>query len=159
VCIAIKYAVIREDPAVDPYLDALLARVPREHVISGIGERPAIAHLRGFGLPGFTTGSGCVAPNLSRQLFEQCVAGDWAAAQTIRENFIPLEDLRDLWGPARVLHSATQLAGIATTGPIAPYVSMLDSAQLTRLGPAAQALAAADQASRGSGVSPAFAAR
>jgi dihydrodipicolinate synthase/N-acetylneuraminate lyase len=146
VCVAIKYAVVRDDPRDDAYLEALLARVPREHVISGIGERPAIAHLRRFGLPGFTTGSGCVAPALSRQLFELCGAGDFEAAQAVREQFLPLEDLRDLWGPARVLHSATQLAGIASTGPIAPYVSMLDAAQLTRLGPVAQALAARNEA-------------
>jgi dihydrodipicolinate synthase/N-acetylneuraminate lyase len=149
VCVAIKYAVVRQDPGVDAYLEALLARVPREFVISGIGERPAIAHLRGFRLPGFTTGSGCVAPALSRQLFEHCVAGDWNAAAAVREHFIPLEDLRDLWGPARVLHSATQLAGIASTGPIAPYVSMLDSAQLTRLGPVSQALASRNEAAAG----------
>ena len=146
VCIAIKYAVVRDNPSEDAYLEALLARVPREHVISGIGERPAIAHLRDFRLPGFTTGSGCVAPALSRQLFECGAAGDWSTAQAIRENFIPLEDLRDLWGPARVLHSATQLAGIATTGPIAPYVTMLDSGQLTRLAPVAQSLGAKNEA-------------
>ena len=30
---------------------------------------------------------------------------------------MPLEDLRDAWGPARVLHTRTELAGIAATGP------------------------------------------
>ena len=30
---------------------------------------------------------------------------------------MPLEDLRDAWGPARVLHHATELAGVARTGP------------------------------------------
>jgi len=44
----------------------------------------------------------------------------------LRSRFIPLEDLRDGWGPARVLHHATEAAGIARTGPIVPYVSALE---------------------------------
>ena len=40
VCVSIKYAVVRKDPAVDPYLTALLERVDRSRIISGIGERP-----------------------------------------------------------------------------------------------------------------------
>jgi len=39
ICIAIKYAVVRSDPARDSYLEALLARIDRRFVISGIGER------------------------------------------------------------------------------------------------------------------------
>jgi hypothetical protein len=54
---------------------------------------------------------------------------------------MPLEDLRDAWGPARVLHHATELAGIASTGPIPPFVSPLSAAELTRLAPVARALA------------------
>ena len=72
VAIAIKYAVVGPDPAVDPYLEALLARVDRKFVISGIGERPAVVHLEQWGLPGFTTGSGCVAPALSQSVFDAC---------------------------------------------------------------------------------------
>ena len=34
------------------YLEALLERVDRRFVISGMGERPAVAHLKGFDLPG-----------------------------------------------------------------------------------------------------------
>ena len=37
------------DPSDDPYLDGLLERVDRRRVISGMGERPAVAHLRDFG--------------------------------------------------------------------------------------------------------------
>ena len=53
---------------------------------------------------------------------------------------MPLEDLRDAWGPARVLHHATELAGIASTGPIPPYVSALDADQLEQLAPVARGL-------------------
>src|SRR5258705_6012515 len=140
VCIGIKYAVVREDPVHDAYLEGLLARVDRSSVISGIGERPAIVHLRDWKLPGFTTGSGCVAPRLSQILFEACGDEDFATAANLRTRFIPLEDLRDGWGPARVLHQATELAGIAQTGTISPYVSALSENQLAELNPVVRAL-------------------
>ena len=62
---------------------ALLERVDRRFVISGMGERPAVAHLKGFDLPGFTTGSGCLAPALSQGLYEACVAKDWTTAEEL----------------------------------------------------------------------------
>jgi len=137
VCIGIKYAVVRDDPSHDSYLEALLARVDRKHVVSGIGERPAVVHVRDWKLQGFTTGSGCIAPRLSQQLFERLNTNDYAKAEEIREKFLPLEDLRDMWGPARVLHHATELAGIAQTGSITPYVSALTAEQSTALAPVA----------------------
>ena len=57
---------------------------------------------------------------------------------------MPLEDLRDAWGPARVLHHATELCGIASTGPIPPFVSALDDDQLQQLAPIARALGEGD---------------
>ena len=41
---------------------------------------------------------------------------------------------------ARVLHHATELSGVAPTGPIPPYVSALDDDQLRQLEPVACAL-------------------
>jgi len=141
-CIGIKYAVVRDDPAHDPYLESLLTRVDRKYIISGIGERPAIIHLRDWRLTGFTTGSGCIAPSLSQQLFERLTVADYETAAHLRTKFIPLEDLRDEWGPARVLHHATELAGIAKTGPIPPYVSALSSAQVEMVRTVARELCA-----------------
>jgi len=140
VAVAIKYAVVLDDPSQDPYLDGLLRRVDRSRVVTGMGERPAIVHLRDFGLNGMTTGSGCIAPRKCQAFFDAARAGDWTRAESLRALFMPLEDLRDAWGPARVLHHAAELAGIATTGPIPPYVSALDAAQIARLGPVARAL-------------------
>lgn len=140
VCVAIKYAVVRTDPAHDQYLDELIKRVDRRKVISGIGERPAVIHLRQWGLPGFTTGSGCLAPALSAAVFSACCAADYAEADRIRSRFLDVEDLRDAWGPARVLHHALELAGIARTGPIPPFVSELSPEQKTRLAPVVQEL-------------------
>jgi dihydrodipicolinate synthase/N-acetylneuraminate lyase len=146
ICIGIKYAVVRKDPKVDPYLKALLERVDRAKVISGIGERPAIVHLRDWGLPGFTTGSGCVAPSQSMAILQACQLGDFAVAEQLRNQFLPLEDLRDLWGPARVLHHAVELAGVAKTGAIPPFVSSLSAEQQKRIQPIAVELAAREHA-------------
>ncbi len=139
-CVLIKYAVVRQDPRQDAYLESLLTRVDRNLVVSGIGERPAIVHTRDWKLPGFTTGSGCIASGASHQLFEACARGDFAQAETLRAPFIPHEDLRDAWGPAKVLHHSTELAGIAQIGPLPPYVSELSAGQLQQLAPVAQAL-------------------
>jgi dihydrodipicolinate synthase/N-acetylneuraminate lyase len=144
VAAAIKYAVVLDDPTRDPYLEGLLRRVDRKRVISGMGERPAIVHMRDFSLPGFTTGSGCIASRTCTRLFEACKSGDWTNAEEVRSRFMPLEDLRDAWGPARVLHHATELAGIATAGPIPPYVSMLNEKQLQELAPVARELCEQD---------------
>jgi len=147
VCVGVKYAVVRDDPSKDKYLESLLRRVDRSKVISGIGERPAICHMRDFKLQGFTTGSGCIAPRLSNQIFEACMRRDYDAAEQLRAEFLLLEDLRDTWGPSKVLHFATALAGLSDTGPILPYSSPLSAEQLEQLKGAAQTLLARNAAS------------
>lgn len=144
ICAGIKYAIVRDNPADDAYLASLLTRVDRSLVISGIGERPAIVHMKSWDLPGFTTGSGCLAPSLSQLLFEACQCREYEIAEAFRAPFITLEDLRDEWGPAKVLHHALELAGIVKTGPLVPYVSALDREQLKTLEPVAQTLARAN---------------
>ncbi len=139
-CVWVKYAVVRQDPAQDVYLESLLKRVDRNRVVSGIGERPAVTHVRDWRLPGFTTGSGCLAPRMSRKIFEACAREDFAEAEKLRAEFLPLEDLRDAWSPAKVLHYATQLAGIAETGPVPPYLSSLTENQMQQLAPVARKL-------------------
>jgi dihydrodipicolinate synthase/N-acetylneuraminate lyase len=120
---AIKYAIVLDDPTEDPFLEDLLARVDRSLLISGIGERPAIAHWTTFGLRAFTSGSVCVAPALSMAILRALQAGDEAQAESIRTLFLPLEDLRDRHSPLRVLHEAVRLAGIAETGPLLPMLA------------------------------------
>ena len=124
ICVGIKYAVVRANPTVDPYLEQLLKRVDRSVILSGIGERPAIVHMEQFGLAGYTTGSGCIGASVTSQMFQSCIENKYAEAAQFRETFLPLEDVRDAWGPARVLHVATGLAGIAQCGPIPPFVSL-----------------------------------
>lgn len=141
-CIGIKYAVVRQDPGEDAYLRALLERVDRRMVVSGIGERPAIVHMREFGLPGYTTGSGCIGAALTQNLFENCKAERWPEAEAIRERFLPLENLRDAWGPARVLHAATEVAGVAKMGAIPPFVSEIGAEVAAKLAAAVAPLLA-----------------
>jgi dihydrodipicolinate synthase/N-acetylneuraminate lyase len=140
VCAGIKYAIVRKDPAEDAYLARLVQHVDPLKIISGIGERPAVTHLRKFKLSGFTTGSGVVAPKLCRAVLDACRSEDYAKAGSLREEFIPLEDLRDAWGPSKVLHAAVALAGIADTGSIPPWVSEVTADQAERIRPVAQAL-------------------
>jgi dihydrodipicolinate synthase/N-acetylneuraminate lyase len=142
----IKYAIVREDPRKDVFLSRLVELVDRRYIVSGIGERPAIVHLRDFGLSGFTTGSGCVGPRGSAGLLAALKKKDYARAEELRAAFIPLEDLRDALSPIRVLHEAVRLAEIADTGPILPLLSNLDAEHHPRVKKAAQDLLATDRA-------------
>jgi dihydrodipicolinate synthase/N-acetylneuraminate lyase len=123
---AVKYAIVRSDPRHDAVLADLVERMGSELIISGIGERPVIDHVRTFGLRAFTSGSTCVAPALSNKIREALHAGDDATAKATRELFMPLEDARDATSPIRILHAAVDLAGIAPTGPIGEFLSVID---------------------------------
>ena len=132
----IKYAVVREDPAVDDYLREVLDVFPAQRIVSGIGEQPAIVHLRDFGITGFTSGCVCVAPDKSMEMMRAIQGGDLETAEQIRQWFRPLEDLRNEINPIRVLHHAVAEAGIAATGPLLPFLSDLPAADVARIGAA-----------------------
>jgi dihydrodipicolinate synthase/N-acetylneuraminate lyase len=136
----IKYAIVRDEPAQDPFLAELAEKVDPQLIVSGIGEQPAAVHLRQFGCVGFTSGCVCVNPALSQRMFGALKSGDLAAAEKIRETFRPLEDLRNAINPVRVLHEAVALAGIAETGEILPLLSGLDETQRAAVRTAATAL-------------------
>jgi dihydrodipicolinate synthase/N-acetylneuraminate lyase len=138
----IKYAVVRENPAHDDYLREVLAEVPSEIVVSGIGEQPAIVHMRDFEIASFTSGCVCVNPSRSMQMLRAIQAGDFDLAENIRKEFCELEDLRNEINPIRVLHRAVELADIAATGPMLPLLSELDAVQITAIAKAAAALRA-----------------
>ena len=119
----IKYATVRENPVEDPYLRALVDAVGASLIVSGIGEQPAVTHLREFGLIGYTSGCVCIAPKLSMDMLRAIKAGDFQNAERIRAIFRPLEDLRNAINPIRVLHTAVTLADIANMGPMIPMLS------------------------------------
>jgi dihydrodipicolinate synthase/N-acetylneuraminate lyase len=141
---AVKYAVVRTDTSDDPYLRTLTSLVDPRKVISGIGEQPAIVHVRDFGLGGFTSGCVCVAPRLSQAMLAAVTRQDWVEAERIRAIFRPLEDLRNAINPIRVLHQAVESAGIAETGPLLPLLTTVGAEHVPAIAAAAQALLAAD---------------
>ena len=136
----IKYAIVREDTAKDDYLRKLVDQVDPQRIVSGIGEQPAIVHLRDFGVQSFTSGCVCIAPSLSMDMLRALKAGDHEIAGTIRQTFKPLEDLRNAINPIRVLHAATGEAGIANTGPILPLLHEVTDAQRTDIAATANEL-------------------
>jgi len=138
----IKYAVVKEDPAKDAYLSKLITMVNTDLIVSGIGEQPAIVHLRDFGITGFTAGCVCVQPKLSMDMMHAIHAGDYAKAEEIRAVFKPLEDLRNAHSPILVLHHAVALAGIAQTGPALPLLTDLPADLLPAIEKAAKELLA-----------------
>jgi len=138
----IKYAVVRDNPSIDPYLTEILSVAPANIIVSGIGEQPAIIHLRDFGVGGFTSGCVCVSPARSMAMMRAIRAKDFAKAEVIRTSFCPLEDLRNTIQPIRVLHEAVAAAGIAETGPMQPLLGELSDANKSAIKQAVQALMA-----------------
>jgi dihydrodipicolinate synthase/N-acetylneuraminate lyase len=124
----IKYATVRDNPADDEYLRSLVDTVGPSRIVSGIGEQPALVHLRDFGVAGFTSGCVCVAPRLSMNTLRAIRARDFETAQRLQATFRPLEDLRNSINPIRVLHTAVTLSGIAKMGPVLPLLSDIDPA-------------------------------
>ncbi|MEQ9411752.1 MAG: dihydrodipicolinate synthase family protein [Fuerstiella sp.] len=126
----IKYAIVRDDPSEDEFLQRLTDRVDSKRLCSGIGEQPALVHLTKFGCSGYTSGCVCVNPGLSQQMLAAILSGDYDRAEDIRKQFLPLENLRNEINPIRVLHEAVTLSGIADAGPHLPLLSgVADSAQ------------------------------
>lgn len=142
---AVKYATVRDDPAHDPYLRELVTVVDPALIVSGIGEQPAIVHMRDFGLGGFTTGCGCLAPAVSQALLAAIHRRDWPEAERLRAIFEPLEQLRNAINPIRVLHEAVAGAGIAATGPILPMLDPVEERHRPAIAAAAQSLVAGNR--------------
>jgi dihydrodipicolinate synthase/N-acetylneuraminate lyase len=144
--VAVKYAVVLEHPETDPYLQSLLRVIDPARLVSGIGERPAIVHMRDFGISSMTSGSVCIAPRGSMELLRLLGLKRYAEAQTVRAHYMPLEDWRDQINPIRVLHDAVTLAGIADMGPMLPLMTGLDESDKGRVGAAARTLWETDRA-------------
>lgn len=136
----VKYAVERADPTEDRYLADLVEAIGTERLVSGIGERPAIVHLTKFGLAGFTSGSVVIAPHMSTAILKALKAGDIATAEGLRAAFLSFEDRRDAWSPIVVLHDGVELAGIAETGPMQPYLANLEADRRAAVAEAAKGL-------------------
>ena len=144
----IKYAIVKDDPAVDEYLTRLKDAVGTELIVSGIGEQPALPHMQTFDVTAYTSGCVCVAPALSMHMLRLIQAGEYEAAEQVREIFKTLEDLRNGINPVRVLHSAVAGAGIAETGPLLPMMSPVSASEAVEIADAANELLAAEMTFR-----------
>ncbi|MBI1777338.1 MAG: dihydrodipicolinate synthase family protein [Proteobacteria bacterium] len=143
---AVKYAIARSDPKEDRYLQRLVHLIDRKSIVSGMGERPALVHMRDFDLAGFTSGSVCIAPRSARAMLQACRRKDWAAAERLRQFFIPLEDFREKLSFITVLHEAVTLSGIADMGVVLPLLSNLEPQHHFALKKLVTALIASDRA-------------
>jgi dihydrodipicolinate synthase/N-acetylneuraminate lyase len=143
--IAVKYAIVRDDPANDPYLQALVDRITADKVVSGMGERPTLVHLARFGLASYTTGSGCIAPKTSMALLQALKQKDMGRAQSLYDHFMPLETLRDSISLIRVLHDAVTLCGVADMGAHLPLLSASPANRHAEIKAAAEALLACER--------------
>ncbi len=145
---AIKYALVRDNPDDDRFLDELVQRVDTKFIVSGIGERPAISHLTKFKLAGFTSGSVCIAPALSAALLKALKAGDGKQAAELRAE-VPAAR-----GSARRLFAATgaacgggSLRGRRRPGRCCSFLSNLtDKSLLDRIAQASRRPAGAEPA-------------
>ena len=144
----IKYAIVKDDPAVDEYLTRLKDAVGTELIVSGIGEQPALPHMQTFDVTAYTSGCVCVAPALSMHMLRLIQAGEYKTADQVREIFKTLEDLRNGINPVRVLHSAVAGAGIAETGPLLPMMSPVSASEAVEIADAANELLAAEMTFR-----------
>ena len=140
----IKYAVQRADPRQDPLLRDLLGRIGRERIVSGMGERPVLAHVGDMGLVSFTTGSGCIAPRSCMALLRALQTGKSPQAQALHSLFMPLEDLRESISLIRVLHDAVSWSGLADMGPQLPLLSSTPESARDAVSAAARTLLAHD---------------
>jgi dihydrodipicolinate synthase/N-acetylneuraminate lyase len=143
--LVIKYAVVRDDPARDSYLEALVKRIGAARIVSGMGERPAPVHLARFGVASFTTGCGCIAPRACMQLLLALKRGDMSAAEQIHARFVPLENLRESVSLIRVLHDAVTLSGVADMGAQLPLLSASPAERMGEIQTLARALLVYEQ--------------
>lgn len=131
----IKYAIERKDPQQDAYLAELVKTIDPKRIVSGMGERPAVAHLQHFGVGGFTSGLVCIAPAAALSILKLAQAGEFEKAARVASAFKPLEDIRERMGFIRVLHALVRIAGVGDTGPIMPLLGPLDAAEEAEVTP------------------------
>ncbi|HEY9278838.1 MAG TPA: dihydrodipicolinate synthase family protein [Eoetvoesiella sp.] len=125
----VKYAVDREDPVNDSYLDSILAEVGTDVVASGMGEVPIADHLARRKLATFTSGAVCIAPAAAMELLSLHKSGDTERAEQLAEPFLEFQQLCCRIGSMKVLHDGVSISGVADMGPLLPMVSNITAAE------------------------------
>ncbi len=142
----VKYAVERDTPEHDAYLDAVLAVAGRDRVASGMGETPIHNHIGQRKLVTYTSGAVCIAPAAANELLHLYRSGRLDEAQALSQPFLEFERQRMRFGGITLLHDAITLSGLADCGPMLPMLSNLDEVGRAAITPTVQAIMAAEQA-------------
>jgi 4-hydroxy-tetrahydrodipicolinate synthase len=117
----VEYGIAADEHGESPYLARLLELTgAAERIIDGSGEKTIVGNAP-FGLRGYTSGSGLIAPHLSMGIFDAVKRGDLKLAESLYEAFRPFDALRGLYSPIVTVHDGVRCAGIADTGPIGPF--------------------------------------
>lgn len=144
----VKYAVERNAPAQDAYLDGLIAAIGTERIASGMGETPIEDHIGRRRLASYTSGAVCIAPAAANELLQLYRAGRRDEALELSQPFLAFEQARARLGGIPLLHDAMTLSGIADCGALMPLLSNLTAAGKAEIKPLVAALQAAEASAR-----------
>lgn len=136
----VKYAVERDNPARDAFLDSLIGAVGKDRIASGMGETPIHDHLGNRQLLTYTSGAVCFAPRAIAALREMYCRGELAQAAEFSRPFLNFERMRAELGGIAVLHAAVSEI-VTDMGPMLPLLARLTRDQCEMLSPTLQEIA------------------
>lgn len=133
----VEYGVVPDENGESSHLTTLLDLVgSAERLVDGAGELTIVESSK-FGIQGYTSGTGLLAPHISMALLEAVKRGDRAAIESLSRTFVDFDAARAAHSAIPVVHDAIRLAGIADTGPIGPFFETASDpavvAEITRI--------------------------
>jgi 4-hydroxy-tetrahydrodipicolinate synthase len=133
----LEYGIAPDDNGRSPHLESLLELVgSAERIIDGSGEKTIPGNSK-FGIKGYTSGSGLLAPHISMALLEAVKQGDRSVVEKLSRHFEAFDAARANYSAIPVVHAAVRLAGIADTGPMGPFFDSdydeKDTAEIARV--------------------------
>ncbi len=137
----VEYGIAPDASGRSPHLETLLDLLgSAEWLIDGAGELTIVGNSK-FGIQGYTSGTGLLAPHLSMALLDAVRRGDRPAIETLSRPFHDFDAVRGAYSAIPVVHAALSLVGIAETGPMGPFFeSTFDEAATAHITRVAQAL-------------------
>jgi dihydrodipicolinate synthase/N-acetylneuraminate lyase len=117
----VEYGIAPDADGRSPHLEKLLDQLgSAERLIDGAGEITIVGNSK-FGIRGYTSGTGLLAPRLSMGLLAAVRKGDRARIEQLSLPFRDFDSVRALYSAIPVVHAALGFAGIAETGPMGPF--------------------------------------
>jgi 4-hydroxy-tetrahydrodipicolinate synthase len=117
----LEYGIAPDENGRAPHLESLLELVgSAERIIDGSGEKTIPGNSK-FGIKGYTSGSGLLAPHISMALLEAVKRGDRPEIEKLSSHFQAFDEARASYSAIPVVHEAVKLAGIADTGAMGPF--------------------------------------